>query len=390
LNPTVCEWISGGLSSFRPSRELAFKALRHLSKRKKEDLFLENGFPKYIAIGQWYEAVIYERLLELARRDTGYAVVGKWADVPWRMRIASKLGQDGLYYDETGAIVARGNGQDLAEFDFIVRSGKSEIAFAEITNSKNNLEEFDGEIRYKKRLLSSLLGIPVQFILVSRFDVVNKPAIKRILSESGNFYVVTNGLDEAQSNLRPEIVCGKSAKTGGFSTMLLSDFNASKINYLENHDSCREELVNAVIEGRPTDFGGESWIVKRIIVGYLSNSCIMVLLNEKNLVIQGKKLTSESFHVFSRVVLALNLPDLRPVLYLRARKKPVYLKIGPFTTSTFKFERNIRRRRTAFFDWLERAQPEIGPDLMNSIMNRYLNDGVTGSRRKPGESPDII
>jgi len=138
------------------------------------------------------------------------------------------------------------------------------------------------------------------------------------------------------------------------------------------------------------DFRGKSWIVKRIIVGYLSNSCTKVLLNEKNLVIQEKKLTSENLHVFSRVVLSLNLPDLRPVLYLRVRKKPVYLKIGPFNTSTFKFERNIRRRRTAFFDWLERAQPEIGPDLMSSIMNRYLNDDVTGSRRKPCESPDII
>jgi hypothetical protein len=83
------------------------------------------------------------------------------------------------------------------------------------------------------------------------------------------------------------------------------------------------------------------------------------------------------------------MPELRPEVYIKVQKKAVYLKMGPLNTSTFGFERNIRRRRTVFFNWLEYAQPEIEPDLMNNILNRYLKDNIFGSRRKPGELPDI-
>jgi hypothetical protein len=131
-------------------------------------------------------------------------------------------------------------------------------------------------------------------------------------------------------------------------------------------------------------------LIRRIVVGYLNEFSVKSLLAKKNIVIEENKLSYEKFHAFSRVVLALSMPDLRPTFYLGLRAKPVYLKMGPVTASTFEFERNIRRRRTAFFDWLENTNFEIAPSLLNSILNVCLIEGVTGSRRKAGESPDSI
>jgi hypothetical protein len=319
-----------------------------------------------------------------------YTVVGKCDDAPWRKRKRPRLGQDGLYYDESGAIVARGNGQDLGEFDLLLTSGQREIAFAEVKNSSSNLKEFDTLIDYKKRLLNSLFSQPVQFVLISSIDLSKEPAIQRIASTSRNFFVVTGGIDELHAGIKLEMFCRSLHRKNGFRPTLLSTLDTTKINYLELHDLCREELINASTDSRTPNFAGNSLIVKRLVLGYLNKNSVESLLSEKEIIFQGERLTSEKFSTFSRAVLTLSMPELRPVLYLRLRMKPIYLKMGPITTSIFKFERNIRRRRTAFFDWLERAEPEIGPDLMNRIMNKYLNDDVTGSRRKLGESPDIV
>lgn len=390
-SPTsIGELVSKTLRSFQPSREIAIRALRHLSEKKKEDLFSKKEVPKKIAIGQWYEAVIYERLLELATLDGDYTLVRKWNDIWRRNRIRSRLGQDGLVYDETGAIVVRGNGQDIAELDILLTNRENEIAFAEVKNSGNNLEEFDTLIDYKRRLLSFLFSQPIQFVLISSLELSNKPAIKLITSIPGNFFVVTGGLDKLHSSLKPEDVFRRYLRRNdGFRSMLLSDLNTTKINYLELHNMCRAELVNSVMNSRTLNFKGNFSLVKRIVVGYLTESSIESLLSEKEIIFHGERLTSESFRNFSRAVLAVSMPELRPALYLRLRAKPVYLKMGPFTTLTFKFERRIYQRRTAFFDWLENVESGIGPHVMNQILHQCLNESVAGNRRKLGESENI-
>jgi hypothetical protein len=371
--------------------EIALQSLRHLPKKIKKDLFSENEHTKQNAIGYWYEAVIYERLLELAKQDADCVVVGKWNDVPWQKRKKPKLGQDGLFYDESGTIVARGNGQDLGEFDLLMTNSLNEMAFAEVTNSKNNLKRFDVEIDYKRRLIGALFSQPVQFVLISCLDLRNRPVVKRIASTPESYFTLTGGLDGIHSSLKLEdVLCRPPNQNNRFSPILLANLKTVNLNYLKLHNLCREKLINAAMSSKLPEFKGSSLLIKRIIVGYLNESSIKSLLDGKNMVIQGEKQSYESFHAFSRVVLALSMPDLRPALYLRLRAKPVYLKMGPFTTSTFEFERNICRRRTAFFDWLENVYFEIAPNLLNQIMNVCLNEGVAGSRRKAGESPDIV
>jgi hypothetical protein len=124
-------------------------------------------------------------------------------------------------------------------------------------------------------------------------------------------------------------------------------------------------------------------------MGHLNKSSTKRLFEEMNIIVNKERLTPESSSIFPRFVLALRVPRLRPEIYLRLPNIGTYLKMGPVTTSTFKFERNIRSKSTAFFDWLETAEPGIGLELLNKFLVAYLINSVVGSRKKPGESPDI-
>ncbi len=342
-----------------------------------------------MAFGQLYEAVIYERLLELTKLNPNCIAVKKGGDIQWN-RTHSKLGQNGLFYDENGAIVARGNGQDLAEFDLLVMNKQGEIAFAEVKTSGNNLKELDKVIDYKKRLLEFLFSKPTQFVLISCIELGNKPVIKRIARKPSNFSTVTAKLNEIRTYLTVKDVSNLNLPPNHPNGLvMLSTLKTRKINYLHLHNQCREELINALINNRTPDFRSDAWLIKRIIMGHLNKSSTKRLFEEMNIIVNKERLTPESSSIFPRFVLALRVPRLRPEIYLRLPNIGTYLKMGPVTTSTFKFERNIRSKSTAFFDWLETAEPGIGLELLNKFLVAYLINSVVGSRKKPGESPDI-
>jgi hypothetical protein len=387
---SISEWITKELHSFKPSKAITIRALHHLSKKKRGNLFSKTPIPKQIAFGQLYEAVIYEHLLELTKINPNCIVVKKGCDICAKNRALSKLGQNGLFYDYAGSIVARGNGQDLAEFDFLVTNKQNEIVFGEVKTSSNNLEEFDQVIAYKRRILGFLFSKPIQFALISCVNMSNKRVIKRITGKPLTSLTVTAKLDEHRKNITPEDIFNLNKRPHNrHQSVLLSTLKPRKFNYLHLHNQCREELITAVIHNRPPTFKADAWLIKRIIVGYLNKSSMKSLFEKQSIIINKERMALENPNVFPRVVLALRMPMLRPEIYLRLQNTETYLKMGPTTTSTFEFERNIRRQRTAFFDWLENAKPGIGLGLLNKIMTKHLNDDIVGSRKKPGESPDI-
>jgi hypothetical protein len=389
LNKSISEWVSAGLRSFKPSRAIAIRALRHFSQKRRADLFSKRQVTKQRALGQLYEAVIYERLVELSKQNTDCSVVMKGADVRWNYRTRSKLGQDGLFYDENGSIVARGNGQDLAEFDFLAKNFKSEMAYAEVKTSGANLKEFDLAVAYKRRLLEFLFSTAIQFVLLSCTEIGSQPVVKRIMNTPCSFLVVTAPLDELEAALKQGDVSDSDLSSNDMNrSTMLSDLKVNRIHYLRVHNYCLKELINSAINRRKPDFKGNSWMIKRIIIGYLDEISKRKLFDMKNIITEKERLSADDSHGFPRAVLALRMPTLRPEIYLKLPEKRVYLKMGPSDTSTFTFERNIRSRRTAFFDWLEKTSEEVKPELMETIMKEYLKDDVVGSRRKPYEMPE--
>jgi hypothetical protein len=388
LSQSIGEWVSDALRSFQPSRAIAIQALRHLSKKKRVELFSKHKFIQRIAFGQLYEAAIYERLLELIGQNREYSIVSKGDDVWRKNRTRSRLGQDGLFYDVTGAIVARGNGQDIAEFDTLVLSNTS-VALVEVKTSKKNLEELDLDIAYKRRLLEVLLSRQVVLVLVSCLEIGDEPVIGRVMNMPSSFLVITAPINGLRRFINSEDVSNLLHPGYGSRSTSLSKLETKKINYLPLHDQLREEVISVITNNREPDLKEDSWVIKRIVVGCLDEPSKEKLFNEKSIVVGKEKITMKRVSTPTRVILALRMPAFRPELYIKFKEKTVYLKLGPIDTSTFQFERNIRRKRTAFFDWLESELPNVKPELMDRILKKYLTDDIVGSRKKPGESPEI-
>ena len=139
--------------------------MSHLSGSYKKELFSADIHAKCNAIGNWYEAIIYDRLIELANLHSDFKIVQKLNNALKNDIHIPQIGQDGLFYDKKGAIVARGMGPDLGELDIIITNDRGEIVFAEISYAKHNLESYKEEIEYKQSLMSAFFNRKVDFLV---------------------------------------------------------------------------------------------------------------------------------------------------------------------------------------------------------------------------------
>ena len=113
-------WLNKNFSSLQPTRAIVMRALRHLRPADRKKLFSEDIPEMRTAEGRWFEAIVYEMILDLSlKTDLILAVVARGADGPSKVRRA-QLGQNGLFYSNIGDIKVRGNGQDLAEVDLML------------------------------------------------------------------------------------------------------------------------------------------------------------------------------------------------------------------------------------------------------------------------------
>lgn len=388
MKQNTTELISNELSSFQPSIDLVSKALRHLSDSKREQLFSKHQLEKYSAIGKLYEYVLYEKLSELSVRHPCLNLIGKGADAPSKLKKAPKLKQDGLYYDLSGDVVARGNGQDLAEFDMIL-TNMNEIVFVEVKTSKVVSNDFNRLIRYKKRLLSHMFNQPISFLLFSSFDIKHNPSIISTIDTKNDLFVKTFTREDLCKLIKNVNITTHFSLEEKSPNPLLSDFDVTTFDYKKIHNSCRKKVINAILHDKPVNFGVESSLIKRLLLGKLSNDSVIELLSTKGILCHEKNLDLKTYHrLFSKIVLSLSIPDLRPTLYMKGVKKSLYLKMGPDTPLIFGFERNIFPR-TAFYDWLNAIQHELKPSLVNQIMSKCLTPELCGSRKKFGQKSKI-
>ncbi|HJK01370.1 MAG TPA: hypothetical protein O0X73_03625 [Methanocorpusculum sp.] len=62
---------------------------------------------------------------------------------------------------------------------------------------------------------------------------------------------------------------------------------------------------------------------------------------------------------YSKVILAVDFPDMSPVIYLKPRKQRTYFKMVPLKVRGFKYERPTPSR-IGFYLWLESIKPTLG------------------------------
>ena len=388
-------WLDKNFSSLQPTRAIIMRALRHLRPADRKKLFSKDIPEMRTAEGRWFEAIIYEMILDLSlQTNLILSVVARGADGPARVRRA-QLGQNGLFYSNIGDIKVRGNGQDLAEVDLMLVDHTGALTFGEIITSPADLKEFEEEIHYKKQLLGYLYGQPtVPFLLISSVDISRTAVVRRLLKEPDNILLTTASCEDLKTLIRPrDLKRSPPRKIRHEKLISISDIAPRRpFDYKQLHDERMQSIINSVTSDRGIEQLGTPDeippIVKKVLFGGLYPSAVRMLDSRYPIRIKGKTYDPDTIQKqFSKVVLAVNLPEYKPIIYLRRRNKKEYLKMVPNNRSGgFKFESRRTPHMAGFFLWLESVRPSIGAELTRELLDAFPAvhvPGATTATQKP-------
>jgi len=374
------EWIKAKFPRKKPDRKMARKSIRHLKKIEKKQLFSDEISQMRASEGRWYESLVYEMLLELSGKSGMIKhVVRKGADAPFPPP-EIEIGQNGLFYSNRGDINIRGNGQDIAEVDILWVDNEDRISFAEIVTSASDLKDLEAEVHYKKRLLGYLYGqVIVPFILFSSVDISRSSIIRRLVKETESVVIITPTCEEIKTLLTSSSIRGVPRKPVNHPKLIdISDIPLKRpFDYLELHNKKRDRLIGMMLAGK----GKEEMmkrdeippVSKKIIIGALYPSGVKALMQNRTFTMRGKIHSIESIdRDYSKVVLAVDIPEYEPVIYMRSRKKDEYVKIVQKKSGELKVESKRTPQMTGFYIWLEDLKPSVGAKIAKKYAGVFL------------------
>ncbi|WP_421908989.1 hypothetical protein [Methanolacinia petrolearia] len=374
------EWIKANFARKKPDRKLARKSIRHLKKIEKKQLFSEDMSQMRVSEGRWYESLIYEMLLEISgRSDMVKYIVRKGADAPFPPP-EIEMGQNGLFYSNRGDINIRGNGQDIAEVDILWVDNEDRISFAEIVTSASDLKDLEVEVHYKKRLLGYLYGqVIVPFVLFSSVDISRSSIIRRLVKETESVVIITPTCEEIKTLLTPSSIRGVPRKPVNHPKLIdIADIPLKRpFDYLSLHNKKRDKLIGMMLAGK----GKEEMmkrdeippVSKKIIIGALYPSGIKALMQNRTFTMRGKIYSIDSIERdYSKIVLAIDIPEYEPVIYMKSRMKEEYVKIVRKKSGELMVESKRTPQMTGFYLWLESLKPTIGAKIAVKYGNVFL------------------
>jgi hypothetical protein len=115
-------------------------------------------------------------------------------------------------------------------------------------------------------------------------------------------------------------------------------------------------------------------VAKKLLFGVLYPSGVKALMYNRTFTMSGKKYTYENLkNDFSKVVLAVDIPEYEPVIYLRSKKKSEYLKIVKKKSGELKVESKRTPQMTGFYLWLEDLKPTLGAKVAATYGDVFLD-----------------
>jgi hypothetical protein len=361
-------WIKESFRIGSPDKATAIRAIRHLKKIEKTQLFSDDISTMRAAEGRWFESLMYEMLLDFSRKSTNLRyIVRKGADAPFPS-IPVKFGQNGLYFSNRGDINIRGNGQDIAEVDMLFVGGDGKIGFAEVVTSGTELKELYAEVNYKKKLLGYLYGqITVPFVLFSSVDISRSSVVKKLMRETESVLIVTKPCETLKTLLTCSSTKGVPRKPLSHGKLIdVKDIQPRRpFDYKKIHDYRSDRVLSEIIAKRPIEQFQEQDelppVAKKLLLGALLYSGSQEIWQGKKLLIKGVSYDYERISKeFSKIIIALDIPEFEPVIYLRSRSKKEYLKVVVRKSGGFRVESKRTPQMTGFFLWLESLKPTIG------------------------------
>jgi len=269
------------------------------------------------------------------------------------------------------------------------------VVFCEIVTTPADLKDLEEEIIYKKKLFGYLFGQDhVGFILFSSVDIRNTQTVRRLVADPDNAYICTADCETMKrclTGLRlmnlptavtvsPKLVSADHLHTVQFDYKKLHDEALSQLYFAEEHRLTANQFF---------DNPSVSPSVKKVICGGLYPSAIKSLVANHGLRIKSQELTVETIKAdYSKVVLAVDFPEIEPVVYLKPRKKHEYLKMVPSSLGGFKYERPTPSR-VGFYLWLETIKQVLGAERVEAVL-QYCADELTAFPKigKPERPPD--
>ncbi len=374
----MLSWISEQFSHYKPDRAIAVRALRHMRPAERKNLFSDDIMLMRTAEGYWFENLIYEQLIRIAEKtDTIKKIVRKGTDVP-KHREKIRLGVNGIYSAEKGDIRVRGNGQDLAEVDLLLFDTDKQVVFSEIVTSPADLKDLEAEIIYKKKLFGYMFNQEhVGFMLFSSVDISGTQVVRRLVADPDNVYIGTHECEVMKSCLKglritsfqkqpeknPVLIPSETLKIRDFDYKKLHDDALTKLFFAMDHNMTPDQYFSDP---------SVSPLVKKVICGGLYPSAIKSLVANYGLRVKSEILDAESLQEnYTRVILAVDFPEMSPVIYLKPKKQRTYLKMVPAKTGGFKYERPTPSR-VGFYLWLEATKPAIGAERALTVLE-YCN-----------------
>ncbi|MFA4850014.1 MAG: hypothetical protein WC626_09855 [Methanoregula sp.] len=371
-------WLNTNFKKFKPTAAIAINATRHMNKIERRKLFSEDLEVMRTAEGRWFEAIVYEMFLDIAKNSgTIKYVARKGDDAPdWRENV--KIGQNGVFYSRYGDITVRGNGQDLAEFDFLLVDSDNHVAFGEVITSPSDLKEFEVEIAFKKRLLGYLYGQKITpFILVSSIDLSNYTVVKRLAKDKTNAIIHTSSCEEIKSivkHYRPRIIY--NLPDNHPKLIRATDIPLKHpFDYKRYHEEVKNRLFTEInrtpgqIRPAITDQTGQ--LVKKVLYGGLFPPAIKAVCDTYGMTVKGRVITPEEFpKYYSKAIIATDMPGYELIIYLRSRQKKEYHKMIQMKDGHFKYERPTPPK-VGFFLWLEEIQPTLGARVTLQVLDAF-------------------
>ncbi len=371
-------WLNSNFKNFRPTAAIALNATRHMNQIERKKLFSPDIEPMRTAEGRWFEAIVYEMFLEIAKKsDTIKYLAMKGADAPHK-REEVRLGQNGIFYSKYGDITVRGNGQDLAEFDLLLVDAENRVVFAEVVTSPADLKEFEQEIAFKKKLLGYLYAQKTTpFLLVSSFDLSNYSVVKRLAKDRSNAIIHTSSCEEIKAlvkHYRPRILYNRPENHKKL--IRATEIPVKNLfDYKRYHDDVRIRILSEINKLKPQKSfpipNQTGQLVKKVLYGGLYPQAIKTLCDSYGLTVKGKKISFEEFpKYYSKAVIATDMPGYELIVYLRYRQKKEYHKMVQAKDGHFKFERPTPSR-VGFFLWLESIQSTLGSGITIQILEAF-------------------
>ncbi len=371
-------WLNDNFRHFKPTAAIAINATRHMNKIERKKLFSPDIEPMRTAEGRWFEAIVYEMFLDISKKsDTIRYLAMKGADAPSR-RENVQIGQNGLFYSKYGDITIRGNGQDLAEFDMLLVDSDNHVAFAEVVTSPADLKEFEMEIAFKKRLLGYLYGQKITpFLLVSSFDLMNYTVVKRLAKDRTNAIIHTSSCEQIKSlvkHYRPRIIFNLPENHPKL--IRATDIPMKHpFDYKRYHDEVKNRIFTEInrtpgrIQMEIKDQTGQ--LVKKVLYGGLFPPAIKAVCDTWGMTVKGKTITPEEFpKLYSKAIIATDMPGFELIIYLRSKQKKEYHKMIQMKDGHFKFERPTPPK-VGFFLWLETIQPTLGARITLQVIDAF-------------------